>query len=93
MFLLFLFQCFQGNGRAFCAGGDVAAVVHNVRKGNWKLGTDVFRAEFTLNYVMATYSKPQVSILNGIVMGGELGISVNGRFGVATEKSALPLLE
>ncbi|KAM3323191.1 3-hydroxyisobutyryl-CoA hydrolase 1 [Capsicum chacoense] len=83
----------KGNGRAFCAGGDVTAVVHNVRQGNWKLGADYFREEFTLNYVMATYSKPQVSILNGIVMGGGLGASVHGRFRVATEKSVSAMPE
>ncbi|XP_073291361.1 probable 3-hydroxyisobutyryl-CoA hydrolase 3 isoform X7 [Primulina huaijiensis] len=43
-------------------------------RGNWRSGASSFRKEFTLNYVMATYySKPQVSILNGIVMGGGAG--------------------
>ncbi|CAN4126050.1 unnamed protein product [Withania somnifera] len=74
----------KGNGRAFCAGGDVAAVVHSVRQGNWKLGADYFREEFTLNYV---------SILNGIVMGGGLGASVHGRFRVATKKSVCAMPE
>ncbi|XP_055817669.1 3-hydroxyisobutyryl-CoA hydrolase 1-like [Solanum dulcamara] len=83
----------KGNGRSFCAGGDVTAVVHNVRQGNWKLGADYFREEFSLNYLMATYSKPQVSILNGIVMGGGLGASVHGRFRVATEKSVCAMPE
>ncbi|MCD7468140.1 3-hydroxyisobutyryl-CoA hydrolase 1 [Datura stramonium] len=82
-----------GNGRAFCAGADVTAIVHNVRQGNWKLGADNFRKVYPLIYVTATYSKPQVSILNGIVMGGGLGASVHGRFRVATEKSVLHLLE
>ncbi|MCD7449392.1 3-hydroxyisobutyryl-CoA hydrolase 1 [Datura stramonium] len=94
---LFMFsslsQALVGNGRAFCAGGDLTAVVHNDRQGNWKLGADYYREEFTLNYVMATYSKPQVSILNGIVMGGGLGVSVHGRFRVATEKSVCAMPE
>ncbi|MCD7468141.1 3-hydroxyisobutyryl-CoA hydrolase 1 [Datura stramonium] len=94
----------KGNGRAFCAGGDLVLFImigkteqkldvwaatlwrielnqlHLMRDRNWKLGADYYREEFTLNYVMATYSKPQVSILNGIVMGGGLGVSVHGRF-------------
>ncbi|PKI36892.1 hypothetical protein CRG98_042734, partial [Punica granatum] len=49
----------KGKGRAFCAGGDVAAVVRDIREGKWKLGAEFFRKEFTLNYLMATYSKPQ----------------------------------
>ncbi|XP_049389250.1 3-hydroxyisobutyryl-CoA hydrolase 1-like [Solanum stenotomum] len=84
----------KGNGRAFCAGGDVTSIVHNIhQKGNWKPGADYVREQYTLNYVMATYSKPQVSILNGIVMGGGLGVSVHGRFQVATEKTVCAMPE
>lgn len=83
----------KSSGRAFCAGGDVAAVVHNIRHGKWKLGAEYFRKEFTLNYVMATFSKPQVSILDGIVMGGGAGASVHGRFRVATEKTVFAMPE
>ncbi|KAL1546561.1 3-hydroxyisobutyryl-CoA hydrolase 1 [Salvia divinorum] len=83
----------KGKGRAFCAGGDVAAVVHDINRGSWKSGADYFRKEYTLNYVIATYSKPQVSILNGIVMGGGAGVSVNGRFRIATEKSLFAMPE
>ncbi|VFQ76425.1 unnamed protein product [Cuscuta campestris] len=83
----------KSSGRAFCAGGDVAAVVNDIKQGNWKLGAEYFRKEFTLNYVMATFSKPQVSILNGIVMGGGAGASVHGRFRVATEKTVFAMPE
>ncbi|XP_075519279.1 3-hydroxyisobutyryl-CoA hydrolase 1-like [Primulina tabacum] len=83
----------KGKGRAFCAGGDVAAVVRDITQGNWRSGASYFRKEFTLNYVMATYSKPQVSILNGIVMGGGAGASVHGRFRVATENSLFSMPE
>ncbi|KAK4752344.1 hypothetical protein SAY87_021142 [Trapa incisa] len=83
----------KGKGRAFCAGGDVAAVAHNIKEDKWKLGAEFFRKEFTLNYVMATYSKPQVSILNGIVMGGGAGCSVHGRFRIATENTVFAMPE
>ncbi|RAL48920.1 hypothetical protein DM860_001240 [Cuscuta australis] len=83
----------KSSGRAFCAGGDVAAVVSDIKQGNWKMGAEYFRKEFTLNYVMATFSKPQVSILNGIVMGGGAGASVHGRFRVATEKTVFAMPE
>ncbi|KAK2992521.1 hypothetical protein RJ640_002415, partial [Escallonia rubra] len=98
----------KGKGRAFCAGGDVAAVVRDISGGrpfsftvivpcydigNWKLGAEYFWNEFTLNYLMATYSKTQVSILNGIVMGGGAGASIHGRFRVATENSVFAMPE
>ncbi|KAM7465027.1 hypothetical protein LguiB_012589 [Lonicera macranthoides] len=93
----------KGKGRAFCAGGDVAAVVRDIKEGrdlflafhmcNWKLGAKYFWKEFILNYVMATYNKPQVSILYGIVMGGGAGASIHGRFRVATENSVFSMPE
>ncbi|XP_047334115.1 3-hydroxyisobutyryl-CoA hydrolase 1-like [Impatiens glandulifera] len=83
----------KGQGRAFCAGGDVASVVHDINKGNWKIAAEFFRVEYIMNYVMATCSKTQVSILNGIVMGGGAGASIHGRFRVATEKSLFAMPE
>ncbi|KAL8547260.1 hypothetical protein ACS0TY_006835 [Phlomoides rotata] len=50
------------------------------------------RKEFTMNYVIATYSKAQVSILNGIVMGGGAGVSIHGRYRIATENSTPRIL-
>lgn len=116
-----IITCFQGKGRAFCAGGDVAAVVRSIHKGTysftlslrylrskddflriwhfvllldlipmlpvafglhfvphlfadsaiclilksdgWKYGADFFRNEFLLNYIIATYTKPQVCFI------------------------------
>ncbi|XP_004133945.1 3-hydroxyisobutyryl-CoA hydrolase 1 [Cucumis sativus] len=83
----------KGKGRAFCAGGDVSAVVHDIKRGDWKKGAYFFRKEFTLNYLLATFSKPQVSLLDGIVMGGGAGVSIHGRFRVATEKSVFAMPE
>ncbi|KAK9095379.1 hypothetical protein Scep_026848 [Stephania cephalantha] len=83
----------KGKGRAFCAGGDVAAVVHDISMGHWSIGAKFFWDEFRLNYLLATYSKPQVSILNGIVMGGGAGASIHGRFRIATENSVFAMPE
>ncbi|KAJ0989960.1 hypothetical protein J5N97_008316 [Dioscorea zingiberensis] len=83
----------KGRGRAFCAGGDVAAVVHSIAKDSWTAGANFFWTEFIVNYLIATYSKPQVSILNGIVMGGGAGVSIHGRFRVATENSVFAMPE
>lgn len=83
----------KGNGRAFCAGGDVAAVANDARGGDWRFGAIFFDTEYKMNYLMATYSKPQVSILNGIVMGGGAGASMHGRFRVVTEKTVFAMPE
>ncbi|CAN6562401.1 unnamed protein product [Malus baccata var. baccata] len=83
----------KGKGRAFCAGGDVAAVVCQINEGNWRLAAHFFQKEFTLNYLLAMYCKPQVSILDGIVMGGGAGASIHGRFRVATENSVFAMPE
>ncbi|CAA7054987.1 unnamed protein product [Microthlaspi erraticum] len=83
----------KGQGRAFCAGGDVSAVARDIAQGKWRLGATFFSDEYMLNYVMATYSKPQVSILNGIVMGGGAGVSVHGRFRIATENTVFAMPE
>ncbi|XP_056864390.1 3-hydroxyisobutyryl-CoA hydrolase 1 isoform X1 [Raphanus sativus] len=83
----------KGQGIAFCAGGDVPAIVRDIRLGKWGRSTDFMSLQHTLNYVMATYSKDQVSILNGIVMGGGAGVSVHGRFRIATENTVFAMPE
>ncbi|KAE8684955.1 3-hydroxyisobutyryl-CoA hydrolase 1 [Hibiscus syriacus] len=83
----------KGKGRAFSVGGDVAALVRDMRADDWRVGANFFSQVFKLIYLIATYSKPQVSILNGIVMGGGAGISVHGRFRVATENTTFAMPE
>uniref|UniRef100_A0A0D3HT27 3-hydroxyisobutyryl-CoA hydrolase n=1 Tax=Oryza barthii TaxID=65489 RepID=A0A0D3HT27_9ORYZ len=83
----------KGKGRAFCAGGDVAAVVRSINNDSWKYGAHFFRNEFLLNYIIATYSKPQVSLLTGIVMGGGAGVSIHGRFRVVTDSTVFAMPE
>jgi 3-hydroxyisobutyryl-CoA hydrolase len=79
----------KGKGRAFCAGGDVAAVA----RADWTVGADFFRDEFTLNYLLATSNKPQVSLLDGICMGVGAGVSIHGKFRVVTEKTVFAMPE
>ncbi|KMZ56755.1 3-hydroxyisobutyryl-CoA hydrolase [Zostera marina] len=83
----------KGNGRAFSAGGDVSAVARDCINGHWSIGTHFFWNEFILNYIIATYSKPQVSIFNGFVFGGGAGLSIHGKFRVATENAVFAMPE
>nr|TKW01474.1 hypothetical protein SEVIR_8G183300v2 [Setaria viridis] len=55
--------------------------------------TMFFRNQYSLDYIIATYTKPQVSLLTGIVMGGGAGVSLHGRFRVATDKTVFAMPE
>lgn len=68
----------QGD-RAFCAGGDIAAVYHGGREGNHEIGRTFFRDEYRLNATIADYPKPIIAFMQGFVMGG--GVGVGGHAG------------
>lgn len=60
--------------RAFCAGGDIAAVYHAGRAGDFALGRDFWRDEYRMNAKIAEYPKPIVAFMQGFVMGGGVGV-------------------
>ncbi len=72
-------------GRAFCAGGDVRSVYERKLQRDPGL-TDFFRDEYTLNRRIHDYSKPYIALLNGITMGGGVGISAHASHRVASDK-------
>ena len=72
--------------RAFCAGGDVAEIYRQKVAGNASLGRDFFREEYIVNRAIFRFPKPWIALLDGITMGGGVGLSVHGRFRIATEK-------
>lgn len=92
---------------AFCSGGDVkkvweagveggssssSAAAHG--KGLPGLATaDFFREEYKVNYAIATSPKPQISLWDGIVMGGGVGISIHGKYRVSTENTIFAMPE
>jgi len=71
-------------GKAFCAGGDVLAVYHAGQAGD-ALAADFFRHEYTLNRRIHAFPKPYIALLDGITMGGGVGVSVHGDFRIVTE--------
>ncbi|XP_037542210.1 3-hydroxyisobutyryl-CoA hydrolase, mitochondrial [Nematolebias whitei] len=79
-------------GKAFCAGGDIRAVTDAGKVGG-SLAQDFFREEYILNNAIGAYRKPFVAIIDGITMGGGVGLSVHGRFRVATEKTLFAMPE
>lgn len=60
--------------RAFCAGGDIAAVYHAGRAGDHQLGRAFFRDEYRMNAAIADYPKPIAAFMQGFVMGGGVGV-------------------
>ena len=82
--------------KAFCAGGDVRAV--------WKVGMglddtapsmtrDFFYEEYRLNHRIHTFPKPYIALLDGITMGGGVGLSVHGSHRIATERTMFAMPE
>ncbi|EQC27739.1 hypothetical protein SDRG_14488 [Saprolegnia diclina VS20] len=86
---------FEGAGeKAFCAGGDIRFLYENGKDPATRhLALDFFREEYRLNYTLATMSTPIISIINGITMGGGVGLSMHGKFVVATEKTTFAMPE
>lgn len=82
----------KGEGeKAFCAGGDVRAVWRSIvedlgGKGPSELSTAFFLEEYRLNHAIHAFSKPYVAILDGVTMGGGVGLSVHGSHRIATER-------
>jgi 3-hydroxyisobutyryl-CoA hydrolase len=81
--------------KAFCAGGDVTALAEQNKSGveGQKQSTDYFALEYQLDHLIATYSKPYVAIMDGITMGGGVGLSVHAPFRIATEKTVFAMPE
>jgi len=82
----------HAEGRGFCAGGDVVMLW---RSGN-EDGEDAkrfFFAEYRLNHLLFTYPKPTVAIMDGITMGGGVGISLPCQYRVATENTRFAMPE
>jgi enoyl-CoA hydratase/carnithine racemase len=79
-------------GKAFCAGGDIKAIAQDALAGG-TLARDFFAEEYALNAALAETRLAQVSVWDGIVMGGGAGLSVHGRFRVATERTVFAMPE
>jgi enoyl-CoA hydratase len=82
-------------GRAFCAGGDIRAIYEAGRgiSGDRALTAVFFREEYELLRHIHRFPKPYLAIIDGITMGGGAGVSVNGAYRVATEKTMLAMPE
>ncbi|XP_076821699.1 3-hydroxyisobutyryl-CoA hydrolase, mitochondrial-like [Clavelina lepadiformis] len=80
-------------GKAFCAGGDIDSITEAAREGKFSPGEDFFRSEYELNYRIATCHVPYIAFIDGITMGGGVGLSVHGENRVCTERTVFSMPE
>jgi enoyl-CoA hydratase len=83
----------HSEGRGFCAGGDVAFLRNSALTDGGASGRQFFYEEYQLNDLMFAYPKPIVAFVDGIVMGGGVGISQPAKFRVATENTRFAMPE
>lgn len=82
----------HAEGRGFCAGGDVVSIAKSAQ-GHGAAGQAFFYQEYRLNHLMYTYPKPGVVFMDGITMGGGVGISCPCRYRIATDRTVFAMPE
>ncbi|MFD7295246.1 enoyl-CoA hydratase/isomerase family protein [Streptomyces sp. NPDC059897] len=84
----------QGAGeRGLCAGADIRLFHDDARSGDHRPSQDFLRDEYRLNSRIAHYPKPYVAVMDGIVMGGGVGLSAHGGIRIVTERSKVAMPE
>jgi enoyl-CoA hydratase len=78
--------------RAFCAGGDIRALYDGAKSGS-PLPAQFWSTEYHLDVLIARYPKPVVAVMDGLVMGGGVGLSAHAAYRVVTERSAIAMPE
>ncbi|MFI6910420.1 enoyl-CoA hydratase/isomerase family protein [Nonomuraea sp. NPDC050394] len=79
--------------RGLCAGGDIRSIYHDLREGGGAATAAFWREEYRLNARIARYGKPYVALMDGLVMGGGVGVSAHGSVRVVTERTKLAMPE
>ena len=82
----------HAEGRGFCAGGDVV-MLRDSGARDGEAARAFFHEEYRLNHLLFTYDKPTIAFMDGITMGGGVGISQPARYRVATENSRFAMPE
>lgn len=74
----------ESSSEKFCAGGDVRAARQQLIDGDIEAVQNYFDAEYEMDYLIATYPKPVISLMSGVIMGGGLGLTAHGSHRVIT---------
>lgn len=78
--------------RGFCAGGDIRMLAES-GAGDGKAAREFFHTEYRLNHVLFSYPKPVIAIMDGVTMGGGVGISMPAKYRIATERTTFAMPE
>jgi enoyl-CoA hydratase len=82
----------HAEGRGFCAGGDIRMLAESGAKDGAE-AREFFHTEYRMNHRLFTYAKPVVAFMDGITMGGGVGLSQPAKYRVATENTRLAMPE
>ena len=83
----------HAEGRGFCAGGDINLLRNSALNDDGETGRAFFHDEYRLNHQMFEYGKPIVAFMDGITMGGGVGIALPCKYRVATENTRFAMPE
>src|SRR5579872_4390921 len=78
--------------KAFCAGGDIRALYHSFKNGE-SLHREFFAAEYPVDYLLYDYPKPYIVVMDGIVMGGGMGLAQGSRLRIVGERTRMAMPE
>jgi enoyl-CoA hydratase len=78
--------------RGFCAGGDIRMLAESGATDG-VAAKAFFHTEYRLNHLIQSYPKPYVALMDGVTMGGGVGLSVHGQFRIATDKTTFAMPE
>lgn len=79
--------------KAFCAGGDIRRIQQHATAGEVREAMEFFLTEYPVNLSISRYPKPFISLIDGMCMGGGMGLSVHGRYRVVTERASFAMPE
>ncbi|WP_428332039.1 enoyl-CoA hydratase/isomerase family protein [Novosphingobium sp.] len=83
----------HAEGRGFCAGGDIAFLRASALEDQGTAGRQFFYQEYQLNHLILTYPKPVIAVMDGITMGGGVGLAGPASVRIATEATRLAMPE
>ena len=78
--------------RGFCAGGDIAMLSESGRS-DARQAQAFFKAEYRLNSLISSYPKPYIAVIDGVTMGGGVGLAVHGTYQIATDRTIFAMPE